>query len=45
MCWCEGGFKEKEEAIENTKNAILTLHPRIQDAKTQSKLLEEETYF
>jgi hypothetical protein len=39
MCWCEGGFKEKEEAIKNRKEGILILHPRIQDARTQITLL------
>lgn len=39
MCWCDGGFKEKEEAIKNRKDEILTLHPRIQDARTQITLL------
>merc|ERR1719456_254028 len=42
MCWCQGGFKEKEEIIKNTKDAILTLHPRIADAKTQVVVLTQK---
>lgn len=41
MCWCQVGFKEKEEAIQASRDVILTLHPRIQEGKTQIALLEK----